>query len=767
MIVYEKNNKLNINFNNSIEEVPNIRLGENDNNKTDIEIDGKSLNDSLLTTDSLVEVTSEMTPEQAAQTRQNIGAGKPLTPEQIAEGAGAWLDEHVDPDTGYVIDDTLTIQGAAADAKATGDVVGELKSAIDKFDNPIVATTNNPSYTSGIVSIVILKASAANYDDYRIRIVRKNSTWHWYMSIQGYTASTETWTNVGTVESAYDAEASYPRVETLIATNGTFAVTLDWNYVTNINLSESSLDVRLKNNIVFKPFSDALTSIDTLNANQQMFNTPFAVAVPDSIAGIVDINIYSANYAGYDKYQVTEVRHNSTWYLRINIQGYNGTSWTNIDQVEIAAASATSPQPRVEVLNSLHNRFNVTVVWSGIGSSVSLTSKTYTLKNSVANWTLINMQAATAKTMETALLPSYELSDNVKNANVIHVAADGTGDYTTIAAAYAAITDSAFNNQYEIVVHPGTYSENNLIPPAYTHTHGIYPMQTIVDSTGLYDSSNPDYSVFDQKYAPTKLSNLVIKSQTKYCVHQDVELRGVTLVNENLYCQRLSGGNPNNSACIGIGADFGGAKFIWRNCTFVDGEVGCHTNPNQDPNANQHLIYENCTFINAYVWLGVAGNTNGEYVCEIKGCKVNDGVNGLRLQCGSAITGIPVNFPWQVIGGDNNFAPTFINTSDTSITDWWQNISLTEKRYIAAAESITKGKFVAIDGTVCDGDTPSYKVAGIAVASGSSGDRVPVWAGAIPFTGTAGEYGIGSNGELSSSATIKTGYVYNNIYYPY
>lgn len=28
MIVYEKNNKLNINFNNSIEEVPNILLGE-------------------------------------------------------------------------------------------------------------------------------------------------------------------------------------------------------------------------------------------------------------------------------------------------------------------------------------------------------------------------------------------------------------------------------------------------------------------------------------------------------------------------------------------------------------------------------------------------------------------------------------------------------------------------------------------------------------------------------------------------------------------
>lgn len=37
-----------------------------------------------------------------------------------------WLDEHVDPTTGYVVDNTLSISGAAADAAACG----ELKSAI-------------------------------------------------------------------------------------------------------------------------------------------------------------------------------------------------------------------------------------------------------------------------------------------------------------------------------------------------------------------------------------------------------------------------------------------------------------------------------------------------------------------------------------------------------------------------------------------------------------------------------------------------------------
>ena len=49
---------------------------------------------------------------------------------ETAGQAAAWLEEHVDPDTGYVIDDTLTITDAAADAKATGDALTELNNAL-------------------------------------------------------------------------------------------------------------------------------------------------------------------------------------------------------------------------------------------------------------------------------------------------------------------------------------------------------------------------------------------------------------------------------------------------------------------------------------------------------------------------------------------------------------------------------------------------------------------------------------------------------------
>ena len=41
-------------------------------------------------------------------------------PQQVAAATSAWLDENVDPETGYVLDKTLTIEGAAADANAVG-----------------------------------------------------------------------------------------------------------------------------------------------------------------------------------------------------------------------------------------------------------------------------------------------------------------------------------------------------------------------------------------------------------------------------------------------------------------------------------------------------------------------------------------------------------------------------------------------------------------------------------------------------------------------
>lgn len=55
-------------------------------------------------------------------------AGNP-TDTQVATAVGDWLDENITP-TAPVVDASLTISGAAADAKKTGDELSDLKSEI-------------------------------------------------------------------------------------------------------------------------------------------------------------------------------------------------------------------------------------------------------------------------------------------------------------------------------------------------------------------------------------------------------------------------------------------------------------------------------------------------------------------------------------------------------------------------------------------------------------------------------------------------------------
>lgn len=50
---------------------------------------------------------------------------------EISTGVASWLDEHVNVTEGVNIDDTLSVAGSAADAKAVGDKLVDLKSAFD------------------------------------------------------------------------------------------------------------------------------------------------------------------------------------------------------------------------------------------------------------------------------------------------------------------------------------------------------------------------------------------------------------------------------------------------------------------------------------------------------------------------------------------------------------------------------------------------------------------------------------------------------------
>ena len=252
----------------------------------------------------------------------------------------------------------------------------------------------------------------------------------------------------------------------------------------------------------------------------------------------------------------------------------------------------------------------------------------------------------------------YAIKDNI--TTIISVDGLGNGDFTTLEDAYASITDSAIDNQYEIVVYPGTYIEMDLKPPKFTHTHGAQPNTVIITSLGLGGT----LPIFDQQYGSSKLSNMKLISDTGYCIHFDVGLDTETLVNENLHLAKITHG-----AIIGGGSYSKGTLFYWKNCIFENGGAACHTNVNQNY-SNVHLVFEDCKLINAMIQLGSVGGF-GHNVCEIRGLSTIKGkgsvstwVSPLRsLDLPNTYFGN--NVEWQLIGGNNkNFLPHFAPTGE-------------------------------------------------------------------------------------------------------
>lgn len=253
-------------------------------------------------------------------------------------------------------------------------------------------------------------------------------------------------------------------------------------------------------------------------------------------------------------------------------------------------------------------------------------------------------------------IEDYENRITTKHRVVVD--AGGNGDYTTIQAAISSITDSAFDNQYEIALMPGTYNEQNLTLPKYTYLHGVGQTKPTITSVGLSDY----VSVLDVQ-ATCRIANIKVISATKYCIHEDVKLNDATVICENVDFEQ---NGTMNQTVVGNGT-FICAKFLFIGCTFKGGNVFSHTNSNSVIGVTQHLEFEYCKFDDSGIVLSVSGNSDSnemaECICKVVGC-LGDETTPL-ITCRTPNDNV---YPWKVIGGGNkNFNAVFDGSTITGV----------------------------------------------------------------------------------------------------
>ena len=78
-----------------------------------------------------------------------LKSGYFVSPEEVAQFVSAWLDENITNPTNPVIDASLTVSGAAADAKTTGDRLTEQKNDFNAFARYAVQTSLSSDWEQG------------------------------------------------------------------------------------------------------------------------------------------------------------------------------------------------------------------------------------------------------------------------------------------------------------------------------------------------------------------------------------------------------------------------------------------------------------------------------------------------------------------------------------------------------------------------------------------------------------------------------------------
>lgn len=360
---------------------------------------------------------------------------------------------------------------------------------------------------------------------------------------------------------------------------------------------------------------------------------------------------------------------------------------------------------------------------------------------------------------------TLDISTLNKEGTIIKVATDGSGDYTNLSDAVAAITDSGKFKRYTIFVYPGVYdvfstlkagelAGAGIVLPNYVDVRGVGNKESIILKGELPNETTLDkstrLSTLNVIYNNNLFNLTVTAKNCRYAVHAD---NSNTFKNYEQHIENCTfihygcaTGLWDSIIAWGSGSA-SGAKEYFKNCSFK-GNAGYtnHNNPNFAEDTYQE--YSNCIFEgqmggSCVQFISMDSNVKNKVV--MKGCSFNTTIS---------LTNNGTNpFEFDISGYSNTFTPqnltsdAFINFKDEIICS-------------VANKTITKGNVVKMYYNQCgpmdasaNGNGKDSFYAGVCMKDCVAGETCYIkYAGFIGLTGIVAGLSVGNYIGLVSGA---------------
>lgn len=463
-----------------------------------------------------------------------------------AAAVHTWLENNVDPETGYVLDRTLSEKLAAAPA----DMVGDLKSALtsNKIPIPCEFEAGGINGTTGEdeAGVYTIRSKGYFVPSYKRKIYIPSDASVLVFKYEGSTATKTNWLSNTTY--TLEANKNYRFVE---ATNP-----LTQN--PNIATITKKITIDLYETIIL----DHETRI-TANKTQVDTNT---------------INIAK------DEAEIEAIKTNRALLpCEWEAGGINGTTGEEeSNQYTIRSTDYVVFNTKKTIYIPSDVLFMVMIYDGSVSHSNWLTNTTYETK-AYKNYKFVaatnpmstnpNVNTLSLK----VLMNIFDVDESEPEENPVTITI-GT-DYNTIASAISYLNNlSDVSTLYKIYIPSGIYTENTLtLTRGNVLIEGEDQNTTIIKTDGRNESGVDEANKHGLKCGVNcTIRNLTFESEyVKYCIHHDNIANAYKAIFEN--CTFIKGDTTNHgfAYCIGVGAENNQVN-VFNNCTFV----GKNTNAN-------------------------------------------------------------------------------------------------------------------------------------------------------------------------------------------